>query len=315
MGFPYFLRLEDFYHNRFSTGLDQLRPSGRIGRKTAYKIVNTLHRAVPVNTTSIFEDFRCRTQFTHDGHFFLRNTFHCTGKNGIYGFYHQATAQQHQFVVDDTHVVRIGNGYPYLLDNLTGVNLMFQEESGDARFRITINHRPVDGGCAAILRKQGSMQVEGAQSRHVPYHLRQHAESNDYLQIGLPCTQRLHKSLILQLLRLKKRKIMFQCILLHRRKLEFMSPSGRLVGHRNDTHHIVTSFYQTTKSLHRKVGSTHIYNPQILLFHHFIYSLPFTMYHLRGSSFAHLQFTIYNVRSIFFAIYNAPSPRTANSNL
>jgi hypothetical protein len=31
MGFPYFLRLEDFYHNRFSTGLDQLRPSGRIG--------------------------------------------------------------------------------------------------------------------------------------------------------------------------------------------------------------------------------------------------------------------------------------------
>ena len=107
--------------------------------------------------TSIFEDFRCRTQFTHDGHFFLRNTFHCTGKNGIYGFYHQATAQQHQFVVDDTHVVRIGNGYPYLLDNLTGVNLMFQEESGDARFRITINHRPVDGGCAAILRKQGSI--------------------------------------------------------------------------------------------------------------------------------------------------------------
>ena len=32
------------------------------------------------------------------------------------------------------------------------------------------------------------------------------------------------------------------------------------------------------KSLHRKVGSTHIYNPQILLFHHFIYNLPFTMW-------------------------------------
>ena len=30
-----------------------------------------------------------------------------------------------------------------------------------SRFRITINHRPVDGGCAAKLRKQGSMQVEG----------------------------------------------------------------------------------------------------------------------------------------------------------
>ena len=80
---------------------------------------------------------------------------------------------------------------------------MFQKKGRNARFRFPVDDSPIDRRRPAILRQQGSMQVEGAQTGHVPHHLGKHAEGHHNLQIGLPCTQGLQESLIFQFLRLK----------------------------------------------------------------------------------------------------------------
>ena len=257
----YLLCFKNFQNHRCSVGLYQFCPRSRIGRQTTDKIINPLDRLVPVDATSILEYFGSRTQFAHYSHFFLRNGFHRICKNGIHSLRNQTSAKHHQFIVYNTYIVRIRNRHTNLLDDLSRINLMFQEKSCDARFRITVNHRPVDRCSSTILRQQRSMQIESSQTRHIPNHLRQHSESNHNLQIGIPGTQSLDKRFIFQSFRLEKRQVMLQRILFHRRELHLMSTSSRLVGHRDYPYYIISAFYEAAQGLHRKFRSPHIYNP------------------------------------------------------
>ena len=149
-------------------------------------VINLLHSTVPIDTASFLENLRSRTQvrFRYK-HFFLRNGFHGSVQNGIYGFKHQVTPQHHQLVINNFHIIRIGNRYLYLLDNLPGIDFMFQEEGSNTCFRITIHDRPIDRSSSSILRQQRCMQIKRSHGRHVPYHFRQHSESHYNLQIGL----------------------------------------------------------------------------------------------------------------------------------
>ena len=157
------------------------------------------------------------------------------------------------------HIICICNRHTDLLDDFSGIYLMFQEESSDTSLRVTINDCPVDGSSSTILRKQRCMEIECAQPGHIPYHFRQHTEGNHNLQIRFPFAQCFHESLILQLFRLKQRQILFKRILFNGRILNLMSASGRLIGHCYHAHNVITAFYQLAQSLHRKIGSAHIY--------------------------------------------------------
>ena len=146
--------LEYLHHHCRAVGQEQLGPGGRIGGETAYKVVNALHRPVPVDAASLFEYLRCGAQLADDCHFFLGDGLYRAVEDGVYCFGHQLPAECHQLVVHDAYVVRVGNGDTHLLDDFAGVDLMAQEEGGDARFRVSVDDGPVDGGGSAVLRQE-----------------------------------------------------------------------------------------------------------------------------------------------------------------
>ena len=213
---------------------------------------------MPVNPTSLFKNLWSRAKFSYHCHIFLSNRLHCIIQYSIYGFKYQFSTKHHQFIMHHFHIIRICNRYTYLLNHFSGINLVLQEKGGDACLCISINDRPVNRSCAPVLGKQRSMQIESTQPWHVPDYFRQHTKSNHNLKIRFPVTKGLHKSLIFQFLRLQQRQILFECISLDRRILNFMSASGRFIGHRYHAYHVIAALYQLTQGLHRKIGSTHI---------------------------------------------------------
>ena len=108
---------------------------------------------IPVYTASLFKYFRCRTQlrFLPD-QTFLRNRFHTSIQNSIHGFQNQISPQIHQLIMYYFHIIRISNRNAHLLDNLTGIYLMFQEKSRNTSFRISVYHRPIYRSSSSILR-------------------------------------------------------------------------------------------------------------------------------------------------------------------
>ena len=156
--------LEHFQYHRRSVGLHQFGPGRGIGREAAYEVVDALHGLVPVDAARFLEDFGSRFQFARHAHLLLRDAVDGAVQNGVHGFGHQLAAQHHQLVVNDAHVVRIGNGDAYLLDDLARINFMLQEEGRDARLRLAVDDGPVDGRSSAVLGQQGGVQVEGAQA-------------------------------------------------------------------------------------------------------------------------------------------------------
>ena len=85
----------------------------------------------------------------------------------------------------------------HLLDYLSGIDFVFEEERRDAGLLFAVDDCPVDGSRTAVLRQERSVEVEGAQGWHVPHHFGQHAEGHDDLQVGMKATQFFEELLIL----------------------------------------------------------------------------------------------------------------------
>ena len=109
--------------------------------------------------------------------------------DSVYGLDNQCGTDSHQSVVHRARVVGLGDGHAALQDDAPRVDLMAEEEGGDACFLVAMDDGPVDRRRAAVLRQQGGVQIERAQAWHFPNNARQHAEGNDDLQIGVELAQ------------------------------------------------------------------------------------------------------------------------------
>ena len=164
----------------------------------------------------------------------------------------------HQSVVDILHIGIVGNSERLLHDDASGVDVVIEEEGGDTSLRLAIDDSPVDRRCATILRQQGGMHIERAETGHGPHHLGQHAESHHHLKVGTEATQLLHELGVFHLDRLQHGQALLQGILLDRRRLQrVLMASYGFVGLSNHSHHIISAFYEALEGFHRKLGCSH----------------------------------------------------------
>ena len=126
-------------------------------------------------------------------------------------------------------------------DDSTLVDFLVEEEGGEARLSLPVDDGEVDGCCATVLGQEGGMEVEGAQSRHLPHYGRQHPEGHHDEQVGMVRGQLLQKRLVFQLFGLQQRQAMRQGDILHVGILYLPATSGRLVGHGDDNSHFIAS--------------------------------------------------------------------------
>ena len=102
------------------------------------------------------------------------------------------------------------------------------------------------------------MNIEGTKARHIPYHLRQHAESHYHLQVSLIRAKLLYKLRVLHLHWLQYRQTVLYSILLQLRRLQrILMSAHRLVWLSNHSHYIITALYQALEGFHRKLRGSH----------------------------------------------------------
>ena len=94
-------------------------------------------------------------------------------------------AELHESVVDVLYVGIVGDGELALGDDATGVDVVVEEEGGDAGEGLAVDDCPVDWGCTAIVGEQGCMDVECAEARHGPHYFGEHAERDNDLEVGM----------------------------------------------------------------------------------------------------------------------------------
>ena len=254
------LCLIDFQCGTHTFRRNDFSPGRRIGRQTTDKVINPFHRLMPINTASLFENLRSGPEFGRIFiKFFLRNGICFSFQQQIDGFQYQPSPHCHQRIMDNAHIIRIGNRQMLLADNLPRVDLVSQEKGSRTGFCISVDHRPVDRRSSPVLRKQRGMEVKRSQARHIPDNFRQHTESDDDLQVRFQSPQLGKKSLIFQFFRLEYRQFLRYGILLHRTCLQDTPMTAdRLVRHRNHPYYIISALNQGTQALHRKIGSAHI---------------------------------------------------------
>ena len=193
----------------------------------------------------------------------LHPEFHVILHQAFHGFHHQLRTQFHQLVVQGARRVRRLHPTFRAQDDTAGVDAAVNHEGGDAGDVLPVDHGPVDRRSATVLRKQGGVQVERAPLGHSPDHLRQHPEAHDYKEIGLPGGQVAEELLVLELFRLQQRQAMLHGVFLDGALVHLESAAGRLVGHRNHTHHIVSAFDKGVQRAHREFRRSHIDNRSI----------------------------------------------------
>ena len=239
-----------------------------MGREAADEVVDLLGGTVPVDAAGVFEYLRRGAQGGVGRHLFLGDRGDAAGQDVVDGVCHQLSAQQHEAVVHGAHVVGVGNGDAHLADDFAGVNLLAEKEGGEPGLGLAVDDGPVDGRRAAVLGQEGGVKVERAQAGHGPDDLGEHAKGYDYLQIGLPGAQGFQKVFVLQLLGLEQGQAVLLGVLLDGRGLQPVAAPGGLVGHGDDTHHVVTAFDEAAQGLDGKLRRAHVDDSQVFFLHH-----------------------------------------------
>ena len=154
------------------------------GRESAHKVVDALRREREVDGAGFLEYLRggvagVALLLGLRGHVAVGREEEVDGVGAELG------AELHESVVDVLYVGIVGDGELALGDDATGVDVVVEEEGGDAGEGLAVDYRPVDGCCATIVGEQGSMDVECAEARHSPHHLGEHTEGDDDLEVGI----------------------------------------------------------------------------------------------------------------------------------
>ena len=129
----------------------------------------------------------------------LRRGVAVGGEDEVDGVGAELGAELHESVVDILYVGIVGDGELALGDDATGVDVVVEEEGGDAGEGLAVDDCPVDWRCATIVGEQGCMDVECAEARHCPHHFGEHAERYDDLEVGIVAAQLLEEVLVLHL--------------------------------------------------------------------------------------------------------------------
>ena len=167
--------------------------------------------------------------------------------------------------------VGIGYGDRHAADNAAGVDVVVEKKCRDACFRVAVDHSPVDGRGAAILRQKGGVEVERTEARAVPHDFGQHSECHHDLQIGLQGVEGGEKGFIFQFLGLQHGQALLQGVLLDGRGLQrVLMPPHRLVRHRDNANYVVAAAYKFVKGGNGEVGRAHIYDAKFFLVHIYI---------------------------------------------
>ena len=221
----------------------------------------------PLNAAGFLEDLgRMAERLAGIGVFVLGYRGDVVRQNILDSTENELAAHEHEAVVEVARIVVGTYGYALLVDDSARVYLVVKEEGGHAALGIAMDDGPVDGRGTAVLRQERGMEVERAQTRHGPNDLGQHAEGYHDLQVGLQGAQFLEESRVFQLLGLEDGDALTDGILLDGRSLQLrvMTANG-LIGHSDDTHHIVAAFNEAAKRLNRKVGGAHVNDSHIYI--------------------------------------------------
>ena len=157
-------------------------PGGGVWGETADEIVYSGCGLVPIYAAGFLEDLGSRTELTCI-YGLLTYLFYCTGQDFIKGFYRKVGSKGHQFIMHGPCIVIWQYGDTLLMDDIACIYFMLKEEGCYTGLLVSVYYCPVDWGGSSILRKEGGMQIEGTQTGHVPYYLREHTEGYYYLEV------------------------------------------------------------------------------------------------------------------------------------
>ena len=173
---------------------------------------------------------------------------------------HKLRAYLHQFVVHIACGVLRAYAAFVAHQDAAGVDVLVYHEGGHACELLPVDHGPVDGGRSPVLRQQGGVEIDGAEFRHGPHHLRQHAEGHHHDEVRLPGLERLEELRVLELLGLQQRKSVLHGVMLDCTFVHLQPASARLVGHGDHAHHLVFVAYEIVERCHREFRGAHVYD-------------------------------------------------------
>ena len=168
----------------FSRGVHKFGPRCRIWRHAAHKVIGGFHPFIERQATSVFENLWRVVHLRIRGKFYLRNWVDVALHDVIDRAANEGCSEIHQFVVNIFGIVCVKDLHFFAMQHQSSVNFVIQQEGSHSCLLFSIDNRPVDGSSSTILWQKRGMKVEGAMRRHVPHHLRQHAESYYHLHIG-----------------------------------------------------------------------------------------------------------------------------------
>ena len=172
-------------------------------------------------------------------------------------FDHELGSHLHKAVV---HIARSLLGTDAAVctqDDSAGIDILIDHEGGNAGMALAVDYRPVDRGSSTILRQKGGVQIEGAEFRHAPDLLGEHAEGNYHKEIGLPGCESLEEFGILELERLQHRQTVLHCIFLDGGLMHLEPAARRLVRHGNHADNLVAVLDKSIQRSHGKLGRSH----------------------------------------------------------
>ena len=147
------------------------------------------------------------------------------------------------------------------VDHITGVHLAVEVHRRHAGHRITVEHRPLDGRSAAILRQQRAMHIDCTEGRSGKQLVRQDAAvCHDNENVRLQTLQRCQRRAVTHLFRLKDRQTVCQCNLLDRARLKLHAAVFGLVRLCEHTDHIKMGIQQTLQGHGREIRRAHEYD-------------------------------------------------------
>ena len=144
------------------------------------------------------------------------------------------------------------------IDHVSGVHFAIKVHGRNAGHGIAVEHRPLDGRGAAILRQQRAMDIDRPIGRRCEQIIRQnaaigHNDENIRLQALEICQRRA----VAHLCRLKHREPRRKCDLLDRARLELHAAVFRLVRLCEHTNHIKVFIEQALQGHGRKIRRAH----------------------------------------------------------